>query len=592
MTMHPTLRRVLLLSAMVLVATSAPRGQSVQKNQTNGNSEAVLVERSLLLSDLQALESRARKLVRLPRASAKAEIADAAWTLDREWSKKLLREACELTFPDEEEQLKLRSRPIGAAPTSPSSNQIARNAIRNRVLESASRDKALTDELAQLSEKALGKLEALYLYSNLAAKSIEAGDNEVASDYLLKAIDADPTMLNVGSMIFQMAARDRKAADNLIVQYMERLRSFPISQSNGSALRTYMFLRDLVANNSGSYLALVGKIASGKDPQLRPPGPMVMRAYVGYVIESLGALDQREPGSAIRFRGTLLSVWLPLNQYAPEFLGPFFQVEKLSRRAGEETSLTTADDKKPREENYEQRVKKALDSDQPDDLIINIAIGRGDFDKARKMIEKLPDDSHKSQLIESVNAPEAIALAEQGEIDEAARLAERLTMATSILQVYPVLLKKCLSAENKWRATPLVYQAIKQLKKADTTPISPHPGMPETAVVGKSYDFTLLSLSRLAKAIVEVDETLALAVLDETVIAANKSSVDASEGRVGFDLDVFKRLAPKNEERLHQAAEDLTDHFRQIVALAAINQWKASELDRKFRADLARRKAR
>jgi tetratricopeptide (TPR) repeat protein len=590
MKMQPTLRRVLLLSAMVIVATPAPRGQSGQKNQTI-DSEEVLIERNSLLSDLQTLESRARKLEPLPRASAKAEIADAAWTLDREWSKRLLREACELTFPDEEEQLKLRSRPVGSAPTFSGSNQIARDVIRNRVLEIASRDKALAGQLAQLSEKTLGKLEALYLYSNLAAKSIEAGDNEAATDYLLKAIDADPTMLNVGSMIFQMAARDRKAADTLIVEYIERLRSFPISQSNGSALRTYMFLRDLVANNSGSYLALVGKSAGGKDPQLRPPGPMVMRAYVGYVIESLGALEQREPGSAIRFRGTLLSAWLPLNEYAPELLGPFSRLERLSRRPGEETSLTTADDKKPREESYEQRVKKALDSDQPDDLIINIAIGRGDFDKAREMIDKLPDDSHKSQLIESVNAPEAIALAEQGEIDQAVRLAERLTRATSIVQVYPVLLKKCLSAENKWRATPLVYQAIKQLKKADATPMPPPPGMPETIAAGKGYDFTLLSLSRLAKAIVEVDETLALAVLDETVIAANKSSVDSSEGRVGFDLDVFKRLAPKNEERVHQAAEDLTDRFRQIVALAAINQWKASEVEKKSRVELSKRKA-
>ena len=97
-------------------------------------------------------------------------------------------------------------------------------------------------------------------------------------------------MLNVGATIFELAARDRKAADNLIVQYIERLRLFPVSQSNGSALRTYMFLRDLVTNNNRMYLALVGKSVSPKDPQIQPPGPMVMRAYVGYVIESLGAL--------------------------------------------------------------------------------------------------------------------------------------------------------------------------------------------------------------------------------------------------------------------------------------------------------------
>jgi hypothetical protein len=592
-----TIRWIPLVSALLLLTASSTLGQSVQEKQADNSdsadTELLRSEQTLLLSQLQTLNSRAAKLDRpLTRASAKAEIADAAWTLDRDWSKRLLREGYQLTFPDETEQIKLRNISVGASLTLPTSIQIAQNNIRSRILDIARRDKSFADELAQLGARTLGKREEHYLYSSLAAQSIEAGDDEAASSYTIKAMDADPTLLNAGIMIFQMAARDRKAADNLIVQYIERLRSFPVSQSNGSALRTYMFLRDLVANNSGSYLALVGKSASANDPQLHPPGPMVMRAYVGYVIESLGALEQREPGSASRFRGTLLSVWIPLNQYAREFMGPFSQLEKLSRRPGEEASLPKPGDKESREETYDQRVKKALESDQPDDITINIAIGRGDFDKARKMIDKLPDDSHKSQLIENVNVPEAIALAEKGEIDQAVKLAERLTRGTSILQVYPVLLKKCLSAENKWRATPLVYQAIKQLKKADTSPLAPPPGIPPSMVSAKGPDPIPLSLSRLAKSVVEVDEALALAVLDETVIATNKSSTDSSEGRVGFDLDVFKQLAPRNEARVRQAAEDLTDHFRQIVALAAINQWKASELEKKSRADLTRRKVR
>jgi hypothetical protein len=589
------IRSILFISAIVVLAAPLHYGQSVDKKPLNQNDvdaiELLRSEQMLLLSEVQKLDTRAAKLDKpLARALARAEIADATWTLDTEGAKRSLRNAYELTFPEEEEQLKLRIRPVGSAPTLSGSNQGAANAIRNRILEIASRDKAFTAELAQLSEKKLGTLEAHYLYSDLAAKSIAAGDNAAASDYILKAIDADPTMLNVGAVIFEMAVRDRKAADNLVVQYIERLRLFPVSQSNGSSLRTYMFLRDLITNNGAMYLALVGRSFSSKDPKMQPPSPMVMRAYVGYVIESLGALEQREPGSARKFRGTVLSVWLPLKQYAPEFLGPFLQLEKLSRRPGEDPSLPTVGDKESGVDSYEQRVKKALESDQPDDLIINIAIGRGDFDKARKMIDKLPDDSHKSQLIESVNAPEAVALAEKGEIDQAVKLAERLNRVTSILQVYPVLLKKCLSDENKWRATPLVYQAIKQLKKADTAPAPRPPGMPETMVAAKVPDLVPLSLSRLAKSVAEVDEALALAVLDETVIAVNKSSVDSAEGRVGFDLDVFSRLAPRNEARVHQAAEDLTDHFRQIVALAAIDQWKASELEKKARIELTRQK--
>jgi len=308
----------------------------------------------------------------------------------------------------------------------------------------------------------------------------------------------------------------------------------------------------------------------------------VMRAYVSYVIESLITLEQREPGSVVRFRGFLLSVWPLLSQYAPDLSQAFFELERSSRRPGDEVKLPTPGDKESGEsDTYDRRVKKAVESDQPDDITINIAIGRGDFDKARTMIERLPDGAHKAQLIETLNAHEAIGLAEHGEIGQAAILAEQLNRATSILQVYPLLLKKCLSKENEWRVTILVYQAIKQLKKADTNPQAPPQEIGAPPTTAKGFDPVSLSLSKLAKAVTEVDKMLALAVLDETVIAANKNNVDSSEGRIGFDLDVFKKLAPTGEPRVRQAANNLTDQLRQIVSLAAIDQWKAVELQKK-----------
>lgn len=582
------LPRILSLLAIVLLMVSSHHSQSMQNDRLALSGEKVRIETDLLLSDLHGLESRAAKFNKpLARASANAEIADAAWALDRQWAMKLLRDAYGSTFPEEVGQDKLRDRTAGSAPTSSSAIQIARSAIRNRILEIASRDAAFREEFSRLAESKLGKLETHQLYSDLAAKSIEAGDKETATDYALKAIDADPTMLNVGAAIFEMAAIDRKAADNLIVQYIERLRQFPISQFNGSATRTYMFLRDLVSNNNGMYLAMAGKSGGAK---LLPPGPMVVRAYVGYVIESLAALDQREPGSAIKFRGSLLAVWPQLNRYAPELLGPFSQLEKSGRRPGEDASLPTPGDRdSDGADTYEQRIKKAEDSDQPDDVTINIAIGRGDFKRAHKMIDKLPDGPGKTQLVESLNAREAIDLAEKDEVNAAAGLAERLNRSESILQVYPVLLKKCLSPDNRWRVAPLVYQAIKQLKRADTSPMRSPPGMPETLNNARVVDLVPTSLSKLAKSILEVDETLALAVLDETVIATNKSSLDSVEGRVGFDLDVFKRLAPQNEDRVHLAAESLTDQFRQIVALASIDQWKAGELEKQLRIEPTRK---
>lgn len=87
-----------------------------------------------------------------------------------------------------------------------------------------------------------------------------------------------------------------------------------------------------------------------------------------------------------------------------------------------------------------------------------------------------------------------------------------------------------------------------------------------------------MSLSKLAKAVALSNETLALEVLDEMVQAANSSNVDTTQGRMGFETDVFSRLAAKNEIRVRQAVEALKDPLRQIVALAAIYQWKAGEL--------------
>lgn len=61
------------------------------------------------------------------------EIADAAWLIDNEWAKKLLRDAYELTFPDEKERERLRQECIGAKPLPPTEVERARTNLRNRV---------------------------------------------------------------------------------------------------------------------------------------------------------------------------------------------------------------------------------------------------------------------------------------------------------------------------------------------------------------------------------------------------------------------------------------------------------------------------
>jgi hypothetical protein len=576
------MQRLILLFALMFLITFPSNGQYSKPALSNDD---VTLERLGLIFDLQGLEAKSLKLdTPLARSLAKAEIADAAWTLDQAWAKKLLREAYDLTFPAEEDQIGLRNKPIGAPPLIPTGSEIAQNGVRRRVLEIAARDKAFADELVQLGAERLGKQKEHYMYAELASKSIADGDNEAASNYIFKALDADPTLINAGINIFDIAMRDRAAADKIIIRYIERLRTASLSLGDQSARRTYLFLSDLVFNRSRTYLIFTGRSAD-EYQQMRPAGPAVIRAYVSFMIESLGALEQREPSSAMRLRGYITSTWPLVRQYAPELTGAFSALEQLSRRPGDDASLPQANNEEASKAKYEKRVKDALDSGQPDDLTINFALGRGDFDKARKMIGKLTDGIQKTQLTEQANTSEAISLATKGDTLGAERLAEQLNQATSMLQVYPLIINKCAARKDQSCVISSFYQAIKQLKRGDATPYAPPQGVPAlVAPTNRDLDPVLLSLSKLTKAVASINDALALEALDETVAAANSSDVDTGQGRAGFDTDVFKLLAPKNEARVRQAATTLKDQLRQIVALAVIAQWKAKELTEKEKA--------
>jgi hypothetical protein len=541
--------RLLLLSALLLLIVPSSLGQSVEP--TPGK-DGVELKKLWLLSELEHLKSEAVKLHQpLSHALANAEIADAAWTLDPKRAQQLLREAYELTFPDEEEQQQFRNRQVGAALTRWTRQEQARTVVRNRVLAIARRDNAFADQLVQFGAKQLGRYEENFRYAKLASEAVRAGDKESAGKYILQSIEAEPTVIGFGFSVLELAVKDRVAADKLILQYIERLREFPLSMINQSAGRVHFILRQMVFPSPNL------KPELGRIP---PAGSAVIRAHAGYVIESLSSLEQREPGSAQMLRDYLLSTWLPLNQHAPELIGGFLELEKLSRRPGDSGALPRAGGEETSATRYADQIKNALDSRQPDDLTIHFATSRGDFETARKLIELLPDGERKSQLVEHLNTREAMSLAAKGDLPEADRLAQQLKHAHSILQVYPAMIGKCVAAKDPACASNLTYQAMKQLKRAE------------------DRDTVPLSLSRLAKSVAPVNELLALEVLDEAVQAANSSDVDTRQGSVGFELEVFRMLSPKNEGRVHQAATNLKDRLQKITALATIYRWKAKEL--------------
>src|SRR5205085_3535179 len=225
-----------------------------------------------------------------------------------------------------EDQVQYRERPAGAPPTLATSVERASNAVRRRVLEVASRDKAFSNELVQRGAEKLGSYEKHLRYVELAQQAISNGDQKAASSYILQAIEADPTQ--VGSMfaINELAAHDRAAADSLILQYIDQLRRFPLARENQSTLRTMFMLGRLVSPSAEA------------QQNIPAPGPAVMKAYIIYVLDSVGKMDQ---SGLQRSRLWLLSIWEPLKQYAPDLTSTFMDLEARSRMLGERATFPT-----------------------------------------------------------------------------------------------------------------------------------------------------------------------------------------------------------------------------------------------------------
>jgi hypothetical protein len=554
-----------------LLSLSALLGYSQTTPKRNGD-EAL--PRLSLLADLKTLAIEVPKLDGpLARALADAEIADAAWTLDRDWAKKTLREAYHLTYPPAEEEGKVGSEPPGAAPRPPTAIGRARSEVRRRVLSVARKDKAFADQLIRESSSHVTKDDRQMMYAQLARMALDEGDIDVASRSIQDSMEVDPTQIVFVELVNDLAVTDRAAADRLIIQCLANLSNLQLSDQKLTIARTDMVLRWLIFPNS---------FFPDPNKQIPPPGPQAMKAYVSYVLDTLAGQEQRAPGSIKRARSLLLSVWLPLNTYAPELKERFLQLEALSRTPDSDASLPTQSYEEIDKERSQKRDSEALNSNPPPDQSIGSAITRGEFDTARKLIDKLPDGEKKSAFTERVNAKEAVSLVRKGDLTGAESLAARLTRLSSMLEVYPLIVQGYAKERNPASAAATVHQAMRQLGKADTKPAgTPFFGIPGSfAPTSSEVDPLLSGLGKLAQAILPVDSLLASDVVDEIVRRANASPIDTTQGRTGIDGDLFSKLAAKDEIRARTAAEAFKDRLRRIVALAAIYQWKAKDLEK------------
>lgn len=516
----------------------------------------------LLLTDLQSLAAQAANLTsRLARARAYAEIADPLWTLDEQRTKELLGEAYTLTSPDPAPNLSPASLGSKDNYSVPTPLESARRDLRNRVLQVASRDRAFAGSLIKpQKDKENGSAPSDNVI--LAKQAFADNDIEAGSRYLTDAVYADPIAMPVTS-INELAKKDRATADKLILEYLGILRSVPLLLPDDQA-RVYLVLFQLIFTNL---------IPAQKVP---PPGPEVMRAYSVYVLDNLSALEQASPGSLRRFRAVLLYLWPPINQYVPDLIPSFIKLEALSRTSKDTGPIPNIDDivaanKKSQNKQLEQN----LESENPDPMVIQAGVRNGEFNKVRKAIDRMEEGDAKDQLLDLVNARESMALASKGSIDRAEALALRLHGAVRIIDAYEPLIAR---SDRPAQKISLGYRALEQLRRASNQPeISPM--MPAgLAPTGKEIDPKLRSLSKLFLIIVSLDNDLAQSVLQETIVAMNRTDVDSGQGRLGFDPNVFREATARNQLQTEQAVSSISDPLRRIVATAVVDKWKLDDL--------------
>lgn len=553
------------LSLIALLTSPVTKAQSSQPENTRAAVEQLhSVQRLSLLSDLRSFDEQGRGLKPLGRAALKAEIADAAWALDAGWAKVLLARAYELTLPDENERENLPEIKKGARPVPPSPAERARSSVRREVLRVAGRDKAFANELVRRSIERLGPPAVQMSYVNLADSAREQNDLDAAGEFLMQAIDIDPSQIAAAGVIAKIAKTDRERADQLILEHLARLRQFPLSGGNQSVARILF--------------ALITMIFPGAD--VPPPGPAVMRAYVSYTIHSFGDWENREPGILVHFRTSLLRAWPVLTEHAPDLAPDFLLLERRSRNENV-PPVSVAENKSGNNSARSAKDNTRSNEDEPLERKIHEAMRHNDFPRARKLIDKLDDASRKSDLTETANAREALYFLKKDDLIQATVLAEKLKRATSIREVYPALIGHCVSSKDEFCAANLMVKAIKQIKESDPSLDPGIPGLPAFAIPNDSeFDAVLDGLGSLTRAVHPISADVALLGLSEIIAAANISKVDSGEGRIGFDLKVIRTLAPRNESRVRQAAESLKDPFRRLISLAAIYQWKVADFEK------------
>lgn len=589
------LTRTLLSFTLLLSLSPLCRAQSAAKTPApeqaapeQSEADAVAPRREALLADLRALEADAKELLKpLDAASARAEVAAAAWSLDREWAKTLLREALALTFPEEVDRAKVRARPIGAELQYGPAENGARGRIRRRVFQIAARDRDFSRELSETTGRELGKVEETSTLTGMASAAADEGRLEEAAELILRAAESEPTLLNVGQAINHVAARDRAAGDRLILAYIERLRRLPLSvftERNHTALRVPLAVAIMLRPKELQFFSNTPTVPAA-------PGREVVRAYVAFIAETMTRIEQ-ERGDLTRMHGFIPTLWPSMMQHAPEYAAQFAALERASRRPGQaapplrtfaEINVEYDPSKK-----YEERLKTARKTKDPLQLEMaaDAAMKQKDFEEARKLIALMEEGETKKHLVEQANIKESLHLLGAGDLAGAERLARQLNNVASVIQVYPPLARRLARDGDAGRAALLADEAGRRLRASAERSNGNDTFVPSllAPVAGsiRLYKQTraLEGMSEVALAVEPVAPQSALDLLDALADTASKARVTSELGNPNFNPEPFARLSARDAGRVRSTAARLEDRLQRIAALAAVYRGEAEQLEK------------
>ncbi len=594
-----------LLSLALLLSAAPPRaGQSPAPPKTADKPEAAAQEgeaavrrsddaeaeaarrRETLLAELRALESESKELLKpIDAASARAEIGAAAWTLERGWAKSLLRESLALTFPAEVDRARLRERPVGAPLQLGPAEDRARGRVRSRVFQTAARDREFARELAELGARELGKVEETARNSAMAAQAADEGRLDEAAELILGAAVSEPTLINVGEAINHVAARDRAAADRLIIAYIERLRRLPLSvftERSHTSLRVPFSFAWMLSPEHHPF-------DDATDPP-PPAGREVVRAYVSFIIDTMTRVEQAG-GDLSKMRTFVAIVWPHMMRHAPEYSAQLAALERAGRRPGRTPPplRTFAEIDAAYGGRYEERLKVARQTKDPLglEMAASSAMRRKDFEEARNLVGMLKDGETRTHLSEQVNTRESLHLLGAGDLAGAERLARQLNNVSSILKAYPPLVRRLAKERDAGRAGLLADEAARRLRASaeknsanDTfTPTMLAPVAGSVRVYKQTR--ALEALSELALAVEPAAPQLALDLLDALVETALKARVTSEQGHPNFNPEAFARLSATDSGRARSAASRLEDRLQRLSALAAVCRGEAERLAQK-----------